>query len=276
MDSSHPTAPDAQRTLDEPRKRAGRRQEGATMMMVMLILLVATASAAVSVHSVQTELRAAGHNRQAVQTQYVAEAALMTTIVWLDKVSDSGELELIIKKSDKQPMPSMFHYAQPEYTSPEFRQHAMYSGPIQQAMNRQDFEVSPMSGPQDPAAGSGGSGGSGGVAAPQPDLIGSFGPQQAYQPQQRWYVHINECKIAPAGMTAGSPAAGIDDSKRPKRQFFCVLTAFGRTVLKGYDQQNPVSAPGKDGHNWAIGANVYQSSKFAAAHDTRATILTSF
>ena len=235
------------------------------MMMVMLILLVATAAAAMSVHSVQTELRAAGHNRQAIQTQYVSEAAMMTTIAWLDQLAYNNVLGPLIIESDAVPMPEMFHFALPEYSSADMRQHAMHTDADHQAKIRQDFETSPMGGPQLPTAG---------VSAPVPDPIGSFGPQQAYEPQARWYAHINECQDAPLGMIAGDHAAGIRSEDRPAPKFFCVITAFGRTVLSGYDNLSPVTAPGRDGHNWNVQGNVYQSSKFAAAHDSRAMILT--
>ena len=252
------------------------------MLMVMLILLVATASAAVSVHSVQTELRAAGHNRQAIQTQYASEAALMTSIAWIDMASSSGNLTALANSQNALPITGlrMFRFAQPEYETAKMRMNAMFLSSQQQANNRQVDEVQAMNAPQNPAAGSGGSGGSGGIAALAPDLIGSFGPQQAYQPDPNWQVHVNDCQDAAAGGTeAGSIAAGVSSSTEggTPKEWFCVVTSYGRTVLSGYgDPLNPVTTPGEDGHNWTIGANIYQSSKYSAAHDSRALIRTVF
>ena len=67
-------------------RRRGRSRDGAVMLVVLLILLVATASAAVSVSSTQAELQAAGNERVATQTRYVAETGLATTISWLEMV----------------------------------------------------------------------------------------------------------------------------------------------------------------------------------------------
>jgi len=53
------------------------RESGAAMLIVMMVLLVVTASATLAVSSSQFELRAVGHQRQAMQTALVAEAGLV-------------------------------------------------------------------------------------------------------------------------------------------------------------------------------------------------------
>jgi hypothetical protein len=86
------------------------------MLVVMMVLLVATASAAVSVHSTQSELRAAGHHRQAIQTRYVSEAAMMTTISWIDQLGQSGDWQTIMDEwKAPNPPPQMWHFAEPKY-----------------------------------------------------------------------------------------------------------------------------------------------------------------
>ncbi|HET8934936.1 MAG TPA: hypothetical protein VFN67_15920, partial [Polyangiales bacterium] len=57
------------------------------MMIVLLIVLTATTLAATSLQSTQFELRNSGYGRAALQTQYVSEAAAMTTLAWVDATS---------------------------------------------------------------------------------------------------------------------------------------------------------------------------------------------
>lgn len=51
-------------------------EHGAAMIVVMLVLLAATATAAFAVHSTSYELAAAGFAKQAIQSDYAAEAGL--------------------------------------------------------------------------------------------------------------------------------------------------------------------------------------------------------
>lgn len=66
------------------RPRARRREEGAVMLVVMLVLLMTTATAVFAIHSTSSEIRAAGYSRQAMQTQYVGEAGIMSAFAWVD------------------------------------------------------------------------------------------------------------------------------------------------------------------------------------------------
>ena len=61
------------------------------MLVVLLILMLATASSAVSMGTVQSELRATGDDRIAMQAHYVAETAIMTTLTWIDVLGQSGQ-----------------------------------------------------------------------------------------------------------------------------------------------------------------------------------------
>lgn len=66
------------------RRRHRDAERGAAMLIVMLILLVVTASATLAVSSAQFEIRAAGHQRQAMQTAQVAEAGLAATTAGIE------------------------------------------------------------------------------------------------------------------------------------------------------------------------------------------------
>lgn len=55
------------------------REGGAAMLIVMMVLLVVTASATLAMSSAQFEIRAAGHQRQAMQAGSVAQAGLVAT-----------------------------------------------------------------------------------------------------------------------------------------------------------------------------------------------------
>lgn len=88
--------------LNSPRfqRRASRRQQGAAMMLVMLVLLITTAMATYAVHSTTTEIRATGHLRQMLATQYAAESGLSTTFGWIDSVLGVESLRTSIERSN--------------------------------------------------------------------------------------------------------------------------------------------------------------------------------
>ena len=89
-----------------------RREEGAVMLIVMLILLTATALAGITMQATEYELRAAGFSRSAMQTQYVSEAAMSTTLSWIDATSLDRSimihLELWNDTSKKPPQLELF------------------------------------------------------------------------------------------------------------------------------------------------------------------------
>jgi hypothetical protein len=64
----------------------GQRQEGAAMLVVMLVLLAATATASFAFHATSFEVRAAGNHRMMMQTGYVAEAALVSSIAMAEQM----------------------------------------------------------------------------------------------------------------------------------------------------------------------------------------------
>lgn len=81
-----------------PRRRLPR-EEGASMLVVMMVLLLSTASAAFAVHSATFEIRGAGQVRQALQTQYVAETGLTSTLAYVDIIKPTS-LVYAMQRSD--------------------------------------------------------------------------------------------------------------------------------------------------------------------------------
>ena len=62
------------------------------MVIVMLILLMVTATAVFAVHATTYEIRAAGHMRQAMQAQYVAETGLTGSLAMVDSLGPAALL----------------------------------------------------------------------------------------------------------------------------------------------------------------------------------------
>lgn len=57
------------------------------MLVVLLVLLMTTATATFAIHSTSTEIRAAGHARQAAQAEYIAQGGAYAAISYLDVVN---------------------------------------------------------------------------------------------------------------------------------------------------------------------------------------------
>lgn len=233
-----------------------RRREGAVMLVVMLVLMVATASAAVSVNTVQSEIQAAGHDRIAVQTRYVSETAIMTTLAWMDQLAVSKQLEEIWLPAP----PPMAVYGEPDLpavvagvTPPLWSRATMGQ---QDVLETQLTDVTPVTEPGVPAA----------------DLTGSFGPRVTYTvPQPDGYVvDINDCMVAPADAVPGAPVVGSSGSAERPVQFYCTVTARGR-VTRDADTLGE-----RDAHErrWTFGGAVYDQNMYDSAHDSRAVVIT--
>jgi hypothetical protein len=249
-------------------KRArAERQEGAVMLVVMLILLVVTAGAAVSVHTTQSELQAAGQERMALQTQYVAESAIMTTTAYIDQIGNGIEMQQLWAKSNAPaPPPDMTDYGEPS-VNPNNRHHAM------RIRGSQALAYHEGAGPQVPAVTQPAPPMQGGGAVDQsaalfvdPQGLGSFGPRQAYGLAREatstigFVVDVTDCMKAPAVLTPGAQIGGAV----AEAQYNCVLTARGRVQLPGASVTRA----------WTFGAATYNQDMFMSAHDARATLLT--
>ena len=109
--------------------RRARSEEGAVMMVVMLILLTVTALAGISFQASQYDLRSAGNNRSALQTQYVSEAAMTTTLSWVDATALDRSIMLHIGKWNLlTDPPDMKLFAEPSLTAANIR-FRRYAGP---------------------------------------------------------------------------------------------------------------------------------------------------
>ncbi|MFW6087606.1 MAG: hypothetical protein ACODAG_10415 [Myxococcota bacterium] len=70
------------------------------MLIVMLIILMTTATAYFAIHATSFEIRASGHMRQAMQTQYVAETGAMATLGWIDQ-QDPRQLQMLVRRGSE-------------------------------------------------------------------------------------------------------------------------------------------------------------------------------
>jgi len=234
--------------------RARRRdQEGAVMLVVMLILLVATASAAVATRATQTELRAAGNQRQAVQTRQLSDIALATTLTWYDKVFGQAPVDFrdywLTCSQNASAIPTVNEYGQPAYDLGDAcRLHWRIMAELDPLDSSLD-EVAPLSQFEQTQP----------APAPPPgptNVTGSFGPRQAYMPQDDFIVDLN-CR------EWGTEGAGT--------RYYCVLTSHSRTWLPGYD----VTDGGTVFRAWTVGADTYNQNPYGTYHQSRAAVLTS-
>lgn len=78
-------------------------ERGAAMLVVMMVLLVVTASATLAVYSSQFEIRAAGHQRQAMQTSAVAESGLVAASTTIEMVGGARVLRWRMERAPRAP-----------------------------------------------------------------------------------------------------------------------------------------------------------------------------
>jgi hypothetical protein len=249
-------------------RRKAQRREGAVMMVVLMVLMVATASAAVAIRSTQSEIQSAGQNRLAVQAHYASEAAMTSMFAYIDKLGPSLCEFWTNASSDPDP-PTMVKYGEPEIlpTSRRFASRAWaanLAGIQNPALERAPLSnavASPNSGSGGSGASSGGGGSSGSSGS---DLLGSFGPRQAYglpAAADAFAVDFTDCFEAPASM---NPGAQLNGQQPTEKRFFCTLTAHARLQLSSAAHPRV----------WTFGAVEYQQDPSARGHDSRATILT--
>lgn len=62
------------------------------MLIVLMVLLMTTATATLAIHSTSTEIRAAGHARQAVQAEYLAQGGAYAAVSYVDALKAQGSL----------------------------------------------------------------------------------------------------------------------------------------------------------------------------------------
>jgi type II secretory pathway component PulK len=240
-----------------PRRTRKRSEEGAVMLVVMLILLTATAMAAVSLQTTQFELRAAGYNRAALQTQYVSEAGANTSIAWVDATSmDRSFLAHVASWNAQQYPPSMLRFGEPDIV-PSNRLNANRTEWQQQRVLT-NVIMPPITKP--------------GSTDGTTDLVGTFGPRSNYVPGvddtnhpgvTAYVVDLYDCRQLPNTGTAGSQVNQGGSGTLQQVQYYCVITSRGRAFVPG--------APTK---TWTLPAGDFVVNRFTMGHDSRGTIVT--
>lgn len=73
-------------------RKSIQRREGAAMLIVLMVLMMTTAMATFAIHSTSIEIRGAGHARQALQSEHLAEGATYAGVSYLDRLGANGSL----------------------------------------------------------------------------------------------------------------------------------------------------------------------------------------
>lgn len=227
------------------------------MMVVMLILLTATALAGVALQATEYELRSAGFGRSAVQTQYVSETAMVTTLSWVEALALDNQLvtEHLGPWNRRDP-PKQFMFGEPEML-PTHRDDANRTTWLQQASLR-PVTIPPLT-----------------VKDADNDPVGTFGPRVAYHPGvdetdadvedplvSDYVVDMYDCQWLDG---IGSPGSQVNQGGSGKikiQNLYCVITSRGRSFLYGGQTKT-----------WNTGGGKYVVNRFALAHDSRGTLV---
>lgn len=237
-------------------RRRRRSEEGVVLLIVMLILLTATTMASISLQATQFELRAAGQSRSALQTQYVSEAAMTTTMSWVDATSlDRGIMTHIDSWNSKADAPDTTWFGEPKLTTGN-RIDASRTQWIQQA-GLSAVTVPPIT-----------------RTGASNDPVGTFGPKIAYTPgvENRgavgapadYVVDLYDCRRLTGTGSPGSRVNQGGSGAIREMQLYCVITARGRSFVEGGLQKRWSNSNGA----------VYEVNRFAMAHDSRGTLVT--
>ncbi|HKP63463.1 MAG TPA: hypothetical protein VJV78_42300 [Polyangiales bacterium] len=228
------------------------------MLVVMLILLTVTALAGVSFQASQFDLRSAGNNRSALQTQYVSEAAMATTISWVDATSLDRSIMSHITNWNLQDPPEMNWFAEPALTAGN-RADANRTQWMQQVHLTKNVKMPPIT-----------------LANEANDPVGTFGPRVPLHPgtQERlstakenvsdYVVDMYDCRRLTGVGSPGSQVNQGGSGTIKEMQLFCVLTSRGRSFTWGGQDKNWFAADGK---------TKIPMNRFTMAHDTRGTIV---
>jgi hypothetical protein len=266
-------------------RRRKRQREGAVMLVVLLIIMTATAAAMLALNTVHSELQASGQERVAQQTRNVADAAMVTTIAWINLLGGTGQWLRTWDSWRASGPPDMDNYPEPAIdpllTTGFASRTTMGAQRALNIVGANEVGIvcdaaaggSGSGGAGGGSAGTGGAGGGGGTTASNSNpcdssfdtanTVGSFGPTQAYTlPANLGYVvDITDCIRAPAALAPGSPLGG--SSSYDVIAFNCTVTAHGRLEIGGASR------------SWTYGATPgYTQRVFASAHDARAMIVT--
>jgi hypothetical protein len=244
------------RTTTRSRKRS---EEGAVMLVVMLILLTATALAGVSLQATQYELRAAGFDRTAVQTQYVSEAAFTTSMSWFDSASLTGAINIQLDAWNRtEKGPNLNQFGEPLLTAANRKDANRTQWSQQTSLSK--VNIPPLT-----------------VPGANNDPIGTFGPRSNYMPGTEdpnqtdatlanYIVEMYDCQRLQAAGTAGVQVNQTGSSTAPQFQLTCVVTSRGRSYLFGDIKGKAKVWQTADGIKYTV-------NRFTMAHDSRGTFI---
>jgi hypothetical protein len=249
------------------RKRPARQREGAVMMIVLLILLTATTLAAASLQTTQFDLRASGYNRAAIQTEYVSEAAAMTTLAWIDATSMNGTFMTHLRVANGAASPDMALFGEPEIPEGN-RANANRTQWVQQEM------LEPGTLPPISVVGY-----SNGRVE---DKLGSLGPRNKYVPgvqdgngvaTPNYVVDLYDCRQLSNTGTSGYQVNEGGSGTMRYVQYYCVVTSRGRTYVP-----YPAGVTANATKTWSTKksgvAYEYKVNRFTMAHDARGSVIT--
>lgn len=242
------------------------------MLIVLLVLLTATTLAATSLQTTQFELRSAGYNRAAVQTEYVSEAAAMTTFSWVDATSmdRSFMLHLQAWNNPLTKPPPMDVFGEPEIPL-DNRANSNRTQWIQQK-TLMTFTMPPITR-------------AGFANGTFVDPIGTFGPRSTYVPgielaagpgstEANYVVDMYDCRQLPNTASIGYQVNQGGSGTLRQVQFYCVITSRGRAYVPS---TGGVAGPTK---TWSVpggqtlNAGAYIVNRFTMTHDARGTLVT--
>jgi hypothetical protein len=189
------------------RRRRAERERGAAMLVVMLVLLVVTATATMAVHSSQFEIRAAGQQRQAMQTRQVAISGVETVSSTIETRGGARMLEFQMNRAP-QPLGTRLSATEPPLAAVNNRNQRFVSS---------EFVV----------------GGTMGVLETPANAASyaAFG-RSAYEPH--FIVDVNDAFDTPALLQGAAAGTRLDGNGSIRLQFLVTtLTSRGRMARRG-------------------------------------------
>lgn len=236
------------------------------MLIVLLIVLTATTLAATSLQSTQFELRNSGYNRAALQTQYVSEAAAMTSLAWIDATAlDRSFMEHVNKWSEITPNMAMF--GEPEILTSNPAAANRMQWVYQQSLANVSIPPITFPGYQQGAF---------------TDVYGSLGPSSTYVPGNQmddnvvgtnYVVDMYDCRRLSNTATAGYQVNQGGSGTLQYFQMYCVMTARGRTYVPYAG-----AAAARPTKTWTVRGGstdvAYLVNRFTMAHDSRGAVIT--
>ena len=239
------------------------------MLVVLLILLTATTLAATSLQATQFELRSSGYNRAALQTEYISEAAAMTTMVWVDATTmDRSFLKhLQAAHLARDPTP-MNKFGEPEILT-DNRANANRTQWVQQSLLTGNVTLPPIT-----------RAGFANADATFTDPVGTLGPRSVYVPgiqnpddaSTNYVVDMYDCRQLANTSSSGYQINQGGSGTMRYFQYYCVVTSRGRAYVPFPTGGGAVPRT----KTWSIngGTDNYVVNRFTMAHDSRGAIVT--